>query len=633
MGEGHLEGSRQLTVSLYKPWVVDYTDPTQLRLVQLECKVRKLKVERPPTDQEQQKVNGVGAVGDGEDPADEKLLVNEEEDMNYLRSLDPKEWKKQDHYKVLGLENLRWKATESDIKKCYRRKVLRHHPDKRKAQGEEVREDDDYFTCITKAWETLGDKLKRRSYDSVDPHFDDNVPSNNEYNKAHFYKVFGEVFETNAQWSEKTPVPKLGNAKSTREQVDRFYTFWYNFESWREYSYLDEEEKEKGQDREERKWIEKQNKAVRAKRKKEEMVRIRGLVDLAYSIDPRIAKFKQEDKDKKVAAKKAKQDAARARQEEEERVQREAEDKVRAAKEKEEAKEKARQSALKAEREAQKRAIKKERKSLRDICKKNDYFSCNEEERLKHMTSMEMLCEALDAVQLGELTSELQSLGREAFLKSVEQTEKRIESERNQHLESNNVKVNSSSTVGSVSAAKKNTEWPADELQMLIKAVNMFPAGTNQRWEVVANFLNQHCSNGTSVVRTAKEVLAKAKELKGGDFSKSQLKDQANQKAYDNFEKEKKATVAPVVEVAAVSERFESVAEQQGLAKAWTNEEQQLLEQALKTYGASTPERWDRIAECVQTRTKKECMKRYKELVEMVNQYRATQASVTAKAK
>ncbi|RZF41932.1 hypothetical protein LSTR_LSTR017197, partial [Laodelphax striatellus] len=219
--------------------------------------------------------------------------------MNYLRSLDPKEWKKQDHYKVLGLENLRWKATESDIKKCYRRKVLRHHPDKRKAQGEEVREDDDYFTCITKAWETLGDKLKRRSYDSVDPHFDDNVPSNNEYNKAHFYKVFGEVFETNAQWSEKTPVPKLGNAKSTREQVDRFYTFWYNFESWREYSYLDEEEKEKGQDREERKWIEKQNKAVRAKRKKEEMVRIRGLVDLAYSIDPRIAKFKQEDKDKK----------------------------------------------------------------------------------------------------------------------------------------------------------------------------------------------------------------------------------------------------------------------------------------------------------------------------------------------
>lgn len=28
-------------------------------------------------------------------------------DINYLRLLDPKDWKKQDHYKVLGLENLR----------------------------------------------------------------------------------------------------------------------------------------------------------------------------------------------------------------------------------------------------------------------------------------------------------------------------------------------------------------------------------------------------------------------------------------------------------------------------------------------------------------------------------------------
>ena len=27
---------------------------------------------------------------------------------------------------------------------------------------------------------------------------------------------------------------------------DRFYKFWYEFDSWREYSYLDEEDKEKG---------------------------------------------------------------------------------------------------------------------------------------------------------------------------------------------------------------------------------------------------------------------------------------------------------------------------------------------------------------------------------------------------
>jgi len=54
-------------------------------------------------------------------------------------------------------------------------------------------------------------------------------------------------------------------------------------------------------------------------------------------------------------------------------------------------------------------------------------------------------------------------------------------------------------------------------------------------------------------------------------------------------------------------------ADQQGMKAApWTALEQQLLEQALKTYPASTPERWDRIAECLPTRSKKDCMRRYK---------------------
>jgi hypothetical protein len=54
-------------------------------------------------------------------------------------------------------------------------------------------------------------------------------------------------------------------------------------------------------------------------------------------------------------------------------------------------------------------------------------------------------------------------------------------------------------------------------------------------------------------------------------------------------------------------------ADQQGVSVTpWTAAEQQLLEQALKTYPASTPERWERIAECLPTRSKKDCMRRYK---------------------
>lgn len=58
----------------------------------------------------------------------------------------------------VSIEHLhfRFNATDDDIKRAYRKIVLKHHPDKRKAQGEKVNSDTDYFTCITKAYETLG---------------------------------------------------------------------------------------------------------------------------------------------------------------------------------------------------------------------------------------------------------------------------------------------------------------------------------------------------------------------------------------------------------------------------------------------------------------------------------------------
>ena len=44
----------------------------------------------------------------------------------------------------------------------------------------------------------------------------------------------------------------------------------------------------------------------------------------------------------------------------------------------------------------------------------------------------------------------------------------------------------------------------------------------------------------------------------------------------------------------------------------WSSDEQQLLEQALKTYPASTEERWEKISSCIPNRSKKDCMRRYK---------------------
>lgn len=62
--------------------------------------------------------------------------------------------------------------------------------------------------------------------------------------------------------------------------------------------------------------------------------------------------------------------------------------------------------------------------------------------------------------------------------------------------------------------------------------------------------------------------------------------------------------------VSAVAEQ--QVAETGTNPTPWTADEQKLLEQALKTYGASTPERWEKIASVIPTRSKKDCMKRYK---------------------
>lgn len=55
----------------------------------------------------------------------------------------------------------------------------------------------------------IGNPLKRRSYDSVDPLFDDALPTTSEITK-NFYEIFGKYFGLNARWSEKKKVPVIG---------------------------------------------------------------------------------------------------------------------------------------------------------------------------------------------------------------------------------------------------------------------------------------------------------------------------------------------------------------------------------------------------------------------------------------
>lgn len=297
--------------------------------------------------------------------------------------------------------------------------------------------------------------------------------------------------------------------------MEKFYNFWYNFDSWREYSYLDEEDKQTGQDRVERKWIERQNKVERQKKKKEEMIRIRQLVDNAYACDSRILKFKEDAKTKKLMEKKAKEAARKQKQEEEERSRKE-EEYMRLKKEREEEEKlKEKREQERKEKDAIKKQRKKNKKLLESFFEDNNYFAVNDKEKIMHVQELNKIFLTFDNEELTEFREKIVSTTN-----SPEESKQMFLLKIN-HMHSNRLNqekpkvINSTQDINDNSKENENNStktWSPEDLQLLIKGVNLFPAGTQDRWDVIAAFVNQHTiSNNKN--RKAREVLAKAKDL------------------------------------------------------------------------------------------------------------------------
>ncbi|KAJ1667939.1 Zuotin [Coemansia sp. RSA 1813] len=286
----------------------------------------------------------------------------EEEDEELLLS-DPKEWKKQDHYAILGLSKLRYRATLDDIIKNQRKKVLRHHPDKKAAQGH--MNDDGFFKCIQKAFEILTDPVKRRQYDSVDTEISTEIPSAKDKG-ADFYETYRPVFEREARFSNIQPVPGLGDENSSREDVEAFYAFWYEFDSWRSFEYLDKDVADGNGNRDEKRYIEGKNRKERANRKKEDTQRLRTLVENAMKADQRMVKFKEEDK--------LKRNAKRNAREEESRKAAEAKKAAEEAAKKAAAESAVQEEELKKQRQQAHKQLKKEQRALKVFFKTANYF-------------------------------------------------------------------------------------------------------------------------------------------------------------------------------------------------------------------------------------------------------------------
>lgn len=329
-----------------------------------------------------------------------QIETNEDEDLGdeeqsaELLSHDPREWKEVDLYAVLGLSHLRWRATEDQIRRAHRKQVLKHHPDKKSAAG--GLDQDGFFKIIQKAFEVMLDSNKRQQFDSVDENAVVAPPAPK--TSYDFFEAWGPVFASEAHFSKKQPVPLLGDADSTKEEVDAFYRFWGGFDSWKSFEFKDEDVPDDTANRDHKRYIERKNISNRKKLKVEDNKRINEMVSRAQAEDPRIKQFKEAAKKEKERQKWEKEAGSRAA------AQKKADEEA--------AKKKAEEEAAKAKvdnkksKEAAKSAKKKSKRAIRGGAKEKAYFG-DESEAAAIDADIDLLLEKLDDVQLADLASKV----------------------------------------------------------------------------------------------------------------------------------------------------------------------------------------------------------------------------------
>ena len=574
-----------------------------------------------------------------------------------------------DPYGLLELEELRWRASADDIKKAYRRMVLMHHPDKqmgadmaekRVAQKQQVDGDeeggeedekqadevDEMFKAITEAFELLSDPKRRRDFDSLDD-FDDSIPPKDF--EGDFFAVFSPVFERNSRWSERPNAPLLGAPDAEFEKVAAFYNFWFDFKSWRDFADADEFDLEDAHFREEKRYMEKKNEKLRAKKRKVEGARISRLVDHAYAHDPRVLAEKTRAKESKAAAKAER--AAAVQRDREAAAEATAAKEAAKAEEERIANEKERAEAAERKRLKEKaaKALRKARGRLRLALGSEGGAAM-----VCDAVNVELLCARLDTEKMEALCVSLEAASlhdaRVALVQEVvaaEQTAAEKAEEEKQAAERE-----AAERAASADAAASKAAWTDDELSLLVKAANKFPGGVPDRWERMAEFINHFSSPCHE--RTADDITVKVKERrrelevkKAAAAAKLHNRQEsappAAAKAAASPPTAKHptashatATPTPTPEVAPKPPPASAGAAAATVAKAaattqqqpasatiasapaveWSDEQQRALETALKKFPASAgADRWDRISENVPGKSKSECVKRYKEIV------------------
>ena len=454
-----------------------------------------------------------------------------------------------DPYKLLELDELRWRASADDVKKAYRRMVLKHHPDKAQgtaedggdAGGKEAAAEqpggddgDEMFKAVTEAFELLSDPKRRRDFDSLDD-FDDSLPPKDYDSSTHgdFFGVFGPFFERNSRWSEVPNAPLLGNSETPYDAVVRMYDFWFDFRSWRDFADADEYDVETASFREERRWMERNNEKLRVKRRKDEKARLARLVELAYAHDPRIRAEKQRQKDAKAAVKAERAIALQRDREAAAAAEAAKQEAARLAAEKE--------MAEAAERKKQKeraaKALRKAKQRLRALATGVNATGVNATAGaiapglaaeggsggapLCGEAHLELLCARLSAEAMEELCDAADKAPGDAgqlMRIAIEAEEANLAKETaTEQAATAAARTGSAGGAGGAGSAGgagggsgNHSPWTDEELSLLAKAANKFPGGLPDRWTLMAEFINRFARPAHG--RTADDVTNKVKE-------------------------------------------------------------------------------------------------------------------------
>ncbi|XP_053693161.1 dnaJ homolog subfamily C member 21 [Sabethes cyaneus] len=219
------------------------------------------------------------------------------------------------HYEVLGVGRT---ADDDEIKKAYRKLALRWHPDKNLDNPEEANQQ---FLLVQAAYDVLSDLQERAWYDNHreqilrggHTNYEDNSLDLFQYfttacykgfgdDMGGFYAVYGEVFHTIASEEieflddeeDFDAIPKFGNSQSDYEtEVRQFYGYWEGFCTKKSYAWLNPHNISEIRDRRVLKVIEKENKKIQQKARKERNEEIRSLVLFVKKRDKRVQAYKK----------------------------------------------------------------------------------------------------------------------------------------------------------------------------------------------------------------------------------------------------------------------------------------------------------------------------------------------------